>query len=451
MEQYIVFDEKTETVDYLESARAAGFNETELGWLPRFWDPVFNKSFIYMPKQRLVEWLGHANGNDNCVYSGFVRKLKAHFIKGIDYVELDRNADLVKSYESLLRERTGTKIDERAKNRMRFYAISGETFKMLLMQAQTELGAQIRRYYIKVEQLATAACSALLEFSRREREQARAAAEQMRQENEALKSEQHETCARAREMLDRCTENVREREAKQVIYVAAAPSMAALNCFKVGGCESERAFGTRLSTYNTGRLVADHYYFCYKASVVNYRHVEARVKELLSKFVDDRDKEIYVMHFDYLKLFLDRIIEGYSDDVAEFNRFVRESMRAMMATKPIIPPPIEITQPPSVQDGVQVRRIRAGAPAPTISDGGDEDSRTIDFVGLSREQQNAAVLAAIEELRRASPAVVQEVNGMQIVPRKSLFELMRGTYAFKAVPAWNAVKQLVLPAMRIRW
>ncbi len=137
---------------FLELARLAGFTEEEEKWAKIFWEPSFNSGWLYVSKEMLVEWFGHSE-KDKALMSKFGQTLTS-FVFNEDYKIIDKNHELVKFYKSkfypLFKE---GKKDNRGGALKKYYAVTGETFKVLLMMANTTKGRQIRKYFIKTESL----------------------------------------------------------------------------------------------------------------------------------------------------------------------------------------------------------------------------------------------------------------------------------------------------------
>lgn len=145
-----------------EFARLAGFNDEEIDMLKLFWDPVFNGSWIYLSDEIILKYLTNATGKD--AVTDFFRKvfIKLDFQEDTDYKQVTREHELVKSHSGKFPygNSESFSLDDTEKstvkygNRKKFYIVTGETYKALLLSSRTAKGKQTRRYYIKVESLA---------------------------------------------------------------------------------------------------------------------------------------------------------------------------------------------------------------------------------------------------------------------------------------------------------
>jgi phage anti-repressor protein len=132
-----------------EFAKIAGFNDTEIKMIKMFWNPVFNQSWIYLSDEMILEYLTNEN-KESAIANFYRRILLPNYQEEIDYQEVSSNNDLVKSYLSNLANENKVKPS----NRKKYYIVSGEAYKCMLMASKCKKGKEIRMYYIKVENLA---------------------------------------------------------------------------------------------------------------------------------------------------------------------------------------------------------------------------------------------------------------------------------------------------------
>ncbi len=79
--------------------------------------------------------------------ANFVSRMKKKYIDGVDFKEITRDHSLVQKYYD---SRLPTEVDGNRKN---YYAITGETFKKMLLRAGTKQGDITCDYFIKVESM----------------------------------------------------------------------------------------------------------------------------------------------------------------------------------------------------------------------------------------------------------------------------------------------------------
>ena len=115
-----------------------------------------------------------------------------------------------------------------------------------------------------------------------------------------------------------------KRPKDQIIYISTSEAYARQNRFKVGGVKSNGNLNSRLSQYNGRSAQGDLWYYSDLYYVADFREVEHRVQDVLERFRDKSDKEMYIIHYNNLKHFLDFICNHYEDEVDEFNETIDE-------------------------------------------------------------------------------------------------------------------------------
>lgn len=95
------------------------------------------------------------------------------------------------------------------------------------------------------------------------------------------------------------------RQKNHVVYIATTKTYAFNNRFKIGGVKAMSLLKSRLSTYNSGRPVGDKMYYAHVVSCVNYTHLEAKIKEILGAHREVEDAEVYNLHYNDVKFFVD--------------------------------------------------------------------------------------------------------------------------------------------------
>ena len=105
----------------------------------------------------------------------------------------------------------------------------------------------------------------------------------------------------------------------QVIYIATTELYAKTNNFKPGGVDDISKLKPRLSTYNTGRLKEDQFYYSDIFMVSNYHLIEAQLKNLLGRFRNKKEKEMHRLHYSDIRYIVDYLCKRDGEDVEEVN------------------------------------------------------------------------------------------------------------------------------------
>jgi ribosomal protein S25 len=114
--------------------------------------------------------------------------------------------------------------------------------------------------------------------------------------------------------------NDQKRDINEIIYISTSEMYALGNRFKVGGVESMDKLKPRFAGYNGRSSIDDEWYYSDIYKVANFRVAEKRIEDVLGRFRERKNKEIYVMHYNDLKKYIEWICEHYEDEVDEFNK-----------------------------------------------------------------------------------------------------------------------------------
>lgn len=287
-----IFQDKE--IDHLTIARLAGFNDEELNWVKLFWEPAFNKSWIYVHKEMIIDWMGYSNGKNTL--NDFYKKIIKEYEENIDYKEISKDDEIVKSFysESLRKE-------ELPGNRAKYYIITGECFKCLLMSAQTPKGRVIRKFYIKTEDLVILVI------------------EVVKQQTLLLKDKQlNETkeqllIAESKNLnLKSEIKNIAKVKIDGFIYLATTKQYAKSNIFRFGRTEQ---IDKRLQKYQVGRVDDDKMYYIFLYQSENTELLERIIRTLLKKFRYSSRKDLYVLSADLIKKYVFDICELFHKQV----------------------------------------------------------------------------------------------------------------------------------------
>ena len=127
----------------------------------------------------------------------------------------------------------------------------------------------------------------------------------------------------------------------QVIYIATTKLYAKTNNFKPSGVDDTNKLKSRLSTYNTGRLKEDSFYYSDIYMVSNYHIIEAQLKNLLGRFRNKKEKEMYRLHYSDIKYIVEYLCQRDGEDVEEVNSKLTQFISNLntRTLRPVIPLP----------------------------------------------------------------------------------------------------------------
>ncbi len=303
-----------EQKDYLNLAKILGkkfcnFTEDDEKYINIFWDAAFNKSWIYLSDEMIIDQMGYKKSKD--AIFNFVREMTNKYKVNIDYKEVDKNDDLVKHYRSCLN--TSQKMPHNKK----YHIITGSTFKKMLLRANTKKGDITCDYFIKIEALASASTQLFCKFAERQIKEL---------ESHQLK-------------LTSLVNDVHALEKNQVFYLATTKNYAAQNRFKYGGVSSAKTLKSRLNTYNTGRAEGDLFYYCKLFMCNKYKVIEEGIGASLYQFKDkaDSQKEMLHIRYDSLVEVVDFMCNTMDENINYINSKYKTYLQQIVEGEAIIP------------------------------------------------------------------------------------------------------------------
>lgn len=221
-----------------------------------------------------------------------------------------------------------------------------------------------------------------------------------------LRSETSKLKDQLRKTLD-FNQATKKVEPSEYIYIATTAEYQRTNKFKVGGCQSFELVKSRLTQYNSGESDSHNHFFVYLKKTVSYKSIEHSISGMLMGFRENKSKELYFIHFDWLTKCLDAVIDGS----AEFMFYVNENRERIVEDtinmQPNIAPPIQLEQ-------IKIAYIRAGDEPKEVQIAANKlDDETIESIREAIEsyqsENNIVVRSKFEEhLKSKSPNVKLE-------------------------------------------
>jgi len=162
--------------------------------------------------------------------------------------------------------------------------------------------------------------------------------------------------------------NDQKRPLNEAIYISTSKAYAAHNRHKVGGVESMDKLKSRFSGYNGRSSVDDMWYYSDIFRVANFKAAEKRIEDVLGRFRERKNKEMYVLHYDDLRRYVEWICDHYEDEIEKFN----EELDMLICNlnrhnlRPVIPKPYQGTS-------ATITRIVDGIPTNTTIEDSIED------------------------------------------------------------------------------
>jgi phage anti-repressor protein len=266
----------------------------------------------------------------------FSKNIKKYFEENIDYKSVDKTHELVVNVRSGLY----TNKDLRGGNNKKYYIITGETFKALLMTSQMPIGKQTRKYYIKVETLGITTTNIITDciniMSNKQIEELTKVIE--------LKSTELSESKRKLIKLNEFVKVAQELKKEEIFYIATTDLYAKNNRFKYGGIITINDLNNRLNNYNIGRAEGDLFYFVKVIKCHKYKHIENCIDMLLKGFKDKvfSKKEMVHMRYPEFIQLIEFILENHNKDIEFINEHGKRFLQNTINLEPVLPQPLDM-------------------------------------------------------------------------------------------------------------
>jgi len=185
------------------------------------------------------------------------------------------------------------KSETRGGGLKKYYIISGETIKMILMTVRTAEGEKVRRYYLNIERLAKFITKAVSDYNK---------------EMVTKITEENIKTNKANMHFKNHLKQIAIIEPTQYVYITASYDDACNNVFKYGGSSSIAKLKERENKYNTGRSVTMPMRIITAIRCHNYRFIEACIKNFLRAFHENeniRKENVNMNFYDLFDILLD--------------------------------------------------------------------------------------------------------------------------------------------------
>jgi hypothetical protein len=318
---------KENKLDHVALARLADFADEEIEFVKLFWDPTFNGSWIYLTKEMVVDWMGYSD--DKSTMSNFyTRNLLKNYEENVDFKEVDQNDDLVKNFHSTI------SLDEKPGNRAKFYLITGECLKGLLMSAQTMKGKIVRKIYIKTEKLVFIMLEVIKEQQLRIKEvELQETKKQIKDKDQLLINAMTNNLK-----LDNKILNIQQYKLSGYVYVVHTAAWSDSNIFRIGTCSD---LESRLAKYQVGRTPGEEMYYVYYFKSEDAETLETLLRTLLVKFRIVKTKDQYMVHWSILLPFIQMVCNNFRQIlIHNTNELITNNID--IAIPPISPEKIDI-------------------------------------------------------------------------------------------------------------
>lgn len=278
--------ENTQEITFSYMAKLANYTEEEQKWARVFWDSAFNRNWLYLSNE-MIHSMGY-EGIDGV--TKFNKRMRDNYEVNVDYKEVERYSLFVASQTDLISDDKNTTFG----NRKKFYMVSGEAFKLMLMSCRTEKGKQIRKYFIKTEQLAIIMRDYMTELLKRKLVE--------KDNNIAIKdAEITESKAYINRLATYNAELLSYKKficKEQSLYVISSEYYARNGLFKIG--RTKRIIQRRAGEHNTSHSSGDEMKVLKEFKVSDAVVVENTIKSKLKGLIPTEKREFVMCPYNLL-------------------------------------------------------------------------------------------------------------------------------------------------------
>jgi hypothetical protein len=378
--------------------------------IDRFWNTINDDQLIYVDDE-LIKWMGYANSEPRIRKQDFMKLLKESS-EGIDYHHYsnDKYKEFL-TYAIAYVNIYPPACEGHNAVKTKHLLLSTDALKSTLMKVSTSRGSQVRKYYLDLERLFKTYVKYQSEYEKRK------IATELESANQQIVIAQTQLAAKTIYInnIKSLIENTKPLSFKEYVYIATTDFYSTRNQFKLGKATNLKS---RLSAYNTGRPEGDRYYYTYIWPTADSALLEKKITTHLRQWQDAKDREMYVINYDWLYLF--------TRQVCEHDRVEIEMINELVANYEVIvgrePPKVAAV---NALNGVEITKLPSGldplplpAPTPTPENNTNQaetPAEQVQFLIASLQLTRTETIEILTSLLRPllpGPAKSKDVNGV---------------------------------------
>jgi hypothetical protein len=381
--------------------------------IDRFWNTINDDQLIYVDDE-LIKWMGYSCEELRTRKRDFMKLLK-EVNEGSDYFHYSNDdykefLSCAMAHDKLYPLPAVGKGLVNAKHLL----LTSKCLRMTMMRVSTSRGDQVREYYWALEDLFKNYVKYQSEYEKRkmamELDSSRIREEKA---NQQIVIAQNQLAAKTTYInnIKSLIENTRPLSFKEYVYIATTDFYSTRNQFKLGKATNLKS---RLSAYNTGRPEGDRYYYTYIWPTADSALLEKKITTHLRQWQDAKDREMYVINYDWLYLFTRQVCEHDRVEIEMINELVA-NYEAIVGREP---PKVAAV---NALNGVEITKLPSGLdplplPTPTPApENNTNQAEQVQFLISSLHLTRTETIEILTSLLRPllpGPAKSKDVNGV---------------------------------------
>jgi hypothetical protein len=265
-------------------------------YIDKFWNNIEDDKWIYLDNE-LIDWFGYKEISKGKEL--ILRLLNKNF-EIIEDFNIYNNENLPEDFHS------PPGGEWKFGNVTKHIVLSGDCFKEVCLFINTNKSREIKYYFLEIEKIFKFYNKYILKYK------------DVKLEKTKLIKNTY---------IDRSL-----IQSKEWLYLISNSAKARENIFKFGFTTSKQA---RLSTYNTGSVEGDRFFYCELYECYNARSLEKRVENLLKNFKIPNESEMYQLNFKAFDMLLKTICSNDNESVNTINTFLTNDYDKYLNLDPI--------------------------------------------------------------------------------------------------------------------
>ena len=137
---------------------------------------------------------------------------------------------------------------------------------------------------------------------------------------------------------------------------------------------------------------------------------------------------MYILHFNYIKSFIDLLRQNYNSEITELNVFIQSFSEDLIYKPAIVPTPI-------ILNSFQITYVKDGKPI---------DSKIIDLDLFDQSKQKDIIQTLLQDFS-------QNIHTKHVKRKEFKHFVKNKNYTFKSRPFWRNLKDIFQPNAKVSY